>query len=105
MDKTAKPGRAPVLRVSKIEYERGFCYEAVFDVQKRAIEWYMDGADVHFTFDGVYLGLLNFAGTIDKVDNLPASESMAYGTVFYCEETQAFHPNIPDKLLESMPEE
>lgn len=37
-----------------------------------------------------------------KVDDLP--EDADYGVVFYCEETESFQINVPDEILEKMPE-
>ena len=70
---------------------------------KLAMEWHKSGYCVHLEFDGEDVGYVTYAGSVSKREYLPNGADN--GLVFYCEEDGAFYINLPDHLLESMPEE
>lgn len=68
-----------------------------------AIEWLNKGFNIDFVFNGEKIGVLTYAGSFPKVEELP--EDSEYGTVFLCEEDNAFYLSMPDSTIEQMPEE
>ena len=70
---------------------------------EQAMEWHKSGYCVHLEFDGEYVGYITYGGSVAKVEHLPNGADN--GVVVYCEEDGTLYINLPDHLLESMPEE
>lgn len=67
---------------------------------KKAVEWDKKGFIVYFQMDNVDIGIVHYAGTCNKVEELPESDEC--GNVYLCNEDNSLCISLSDNILEML---